>query len=603
MRTVFYAATLLALTITLPRILAAQYWGERVLEKGFEQTEFFFVPSNLTPYGIGSFKFTTPGLVDDPLLNLAVSPAHFRIDSLSDTYVYADFRSARTIHDQGYGYVPPWLTYARSDMAILPYPWVYLNSRRELEPVFSGAYLGRPLPQTLPNLLMGATYQLILQDDKYYSVPQDIYRSVIGMDYAGNRAAVQSIPIVDRYSGQDNMHQLGHFVSAFGRYEAPYLGSVGVKVGRAMFNRSGSIGSSNLWEYPSLSTGTSLWSNLESRSQGYGHWELTGGAELFVSEQTTVGATAGWLWGNATQALHRGDSSYYSYSSTYDRSFYVRSGNTQEEWRHNGRAFLFSADVTSHLTPKHTMHLLYQRQRTTVDLDLGSTIVDTSSSIYSYLGPDPPTMSTSYSMLRDQRGGSGRTTTATNRVLAALQWQLDERVSLALGAQLDWQMTETKTAEGILARMQSVYQSSGGDYYWNYGSDESKDLLWTFKAERTSFRIPVFLTMRASDAISVLLGLNRTMTHSKVDDVTLALFRYRQSNSSGTITREESFGERYTQPTEEVSDVRTTFLAGLIAAPSKYFRVQLLVVPNFHDTFEGSELEQLQWWIGFKIMP
>jgi hypothetical protein len=595
-------AALLLLTLAFPHDLAAQYWGERVLEKGFEHTDFFFVPSNLMPFGIGSFKTTMAGLLDDPLLNLAVSPAHVRVDSAG--YLYADFRSARTIHDQGPSYVVPWLAYANSDLAYRPYPWFYLNTRKELEPAFSGAYLIHPAPETLPDLLLGASYQLILQDDKYYNIPQDIYRSIIGADYAGNEAAASSsIPIVDRYSGQDNMHQRGHFISAVGQYVVPAFGSFGLKIGRVTFDRSGGFGSANLWGNPVQGGGTSLWSSIEARSQGYGHWELTGGADFFVSSKTIVGATAGWLWGDASQALHRNDSSYYKYTSRSVGSFYMNSGNTQEEWQHSGRTLLLGCDVTSHITPRHTIRLLYQRQQTTVDLDVRSAILDTSYSTYSYTYEGTQTTSTSYSLVQDSRAGTGRQTSLMNRVLASLQWQIEDRVNLALGAQLDWQTTETNTTEGALARTQSTYQTSSGNYGYISGSDESKDLLWTFTAERTSFRIPIFLTIKASEAIDIHLGLNRTMTRSKVDDVTLALFRYRQTNANGTITRQEDFGERYTTPTEEISDVQTTFLAGLTASASSHFRVRLLVVPNFHDTFDGSELEQLQWWVGVNLIP
>ncbi len=604
MRTVVLSTILLLLVVSFPRDLAAQYWGERVLEKGFEQTEFFFVPSNLLPYGIGSFKATTPGLLDDPLLNLAVNPAWYKTDSLSDTYLYADFRSARTIKDEGNGYIGPWVDIRTTDLMYRPYPWIYLNTRRELEPVFSGGYVGRPLPDMVPDLSLGATYQLVLQDDKYYSVPQDIYRSVVGADYAGNRAAAaESIPIVDRYSGQDNMHQRGHFIAVFGRYALPTIGSLGIKLGRVMFDRNGSYGSANLWGSGGQAGSTSLWSNMESRSQGYGHWELTGGAEVCLSAKTTLGATGGWLWGDATQALHRNDSSYYGYSWDANRSLYLRSGNTQQEWRHDGRTLLLGLDITSRLTERHTLRFLYQRQRATVDLGLGAAILDTSYSTYTYTYQDTPRTSTSYSMLRDQRDGSGQMTSTTNRLLASLQWQIDDRVHLVFGAQVDWQTTETKTSESVLARMSSVYKSTYNDYNWTYGNAESKDLSWTFKTERTSFRIPIFLTIKASQSIDVLLGLSRTMTRSKVEDVTLAIFRYRESNSNGAITRQENFGERYTTPTEEISDVRTTFLAGLTAAPSKHFSVRLLVVPNFKDTFDGSELEELQWWVGVNITP
>jgi hypothetical protein len=88
-----------------------------------------------------------------------------------------------------------------------------------------------------------------------------------------------------------------------------------------------------------------------------------------------------------------------------------------------------------------------------------------------------------------------------------------------------------------------------------------------------------------------------------VDDVTLAVFDYRvRSNQQGT-TRNERFGERYTQPQENVSDVRTTLLAGLTVSPSREFNIRFLVVPNFVDTYEGQELSDLQWWVGVNLLP
>jgi hypothetical protein len=116
-------------------------------------------------------------------------------------------------------------------------------------------------------------------------------------------------------------------------------------------------------------------------------------------------------------------------------------------------------------------------------------------------------------------------------------------------------------------------------------------------------QIPVFLTIKASDAVSVLLGLNRSMISSNVKEVTLALTQYNHTNYNGTITHNYDYGERYTTPEESVSDVRTTFLAGVTVAPSKDFRVRLLVVPNFRDTYDGSKIEGLQWWISLNILP
>ncbi|MCK5572561.1 MAG: hypothetical protein KAJ12_07360, partial [Bacteroidetes bacterium] len=191
--------------------LAAQYWGERVLEKSFERTEFFFTPSYLNPYGIGTFESVTPGLLEDPLLDFIVNPAWIRLDSLQWSYLYMDFRTARTVTEQPSWYHPPYLYGGQVAMDAMYYPQVYMNTRRELEPVFSGAVMGRPAQEIVPELIVGLTYQLVLQDDKYYSIPQDIYKTTAGYDYSGARAAAaESLPIVDKYSGKDNISQTGH---------------------------------------------------------------------------------------------------------------------------------------------------------------------------------------------------------------------------------------------------------------------------------------------------------------------------------------------------------------------------------------------------------
>jgi len=52
-----------------------------------------------------------------------------------------------------------------------------------------------------------------------------------------------------------------------------------------------------------------------------------------------------------------------------------------------------------------------------------------------------------------------------------------------------------------------------------------------------------------------------------------------------------------------VSDIQTMFLAGLKISPAEMLHIQLLVVPRFRDGFDGSELEQFQWWIGVTLTP
>jgi hypothetical protein len=602
MKTIFRRAIFLLL-LAIPGHLSAQYWGERVLEKGFERTDFFFTPHYLNPYGIGSFRSTTPGLLSDPLLDMIVNPARLGLDSLQTAYLYTDFRSAREITEPAPMYYPVYADYAtRVASDVMYYPRVYMNTRRELEPVFSGALFGRPLPAAAAELLVGLTYQLVLQDDDYYGVPQDIYRTAAGYDYNGMRAAAaDNIPVVDKYSGKDNMHQQGHFISGFARYALPFGLEIGARVSRVIFDRDGSYGSANLWQY--YSSGQSLWSNFEWRDQSYSHWDVSGGLEIRLTEQSKLGVSVGYLWGDATQSVRDADSSYYAYSSNPSTSFYNRSGNTLQNWDHNGKTNYYGIDFTSRISPKTTINLIYQYQHMAVDLGLGSTIQDTSYSTYSWENNGTPVSSYSQSLLSDMRNGSGTSVGTLNHLQASLQWQIDEKVQLSIGAQLDWQTTETTTSEAVTLTSRSAYWSTSGNWDSRYAQNESKDLSWKFIAERTSFQIPIFLTVKTSEVVELLIGLNRNMSQWKIEDMTLAIFRYRENLNNGVVERRVNFGERYTQPTEEVSDIRTTFLAGLTISPARALQLRLLMVPNFHDTYEGSELQQIQWWIGLKLTP
>jgi hypothetical protein len=342
---------------------------------------------------------------------------------------------------------------------------------------------------------------------------------------------------------------------------------------------------------------------MEMREQAYNHWDLAGGIEYHTSEVTTLGATVGHLWGVATQSLRNLDSSYYSYASSPSSSLYIRSAPKLQQWDHEGRMTYVGLELVTCPSPKTTFSLLYRGQWSTVDIGVAASIMDTSFSTYSYTYDNGPYTSNSRSFMSDQREGRGDQQFSDNRAMATLRWQLDERVTLSLGAQLELQNREIKTQESVEAGSRSRYWSTTATYDWYSSQDESKDLLWTFTAKRTSFRVPVFVDIKVSEKVGVLLGLSRDMAEWKMDDVTLALFRYRNANNNGSVTDQSNFGERYTTPTEEVTDVRTTFLAGLTVAPSPRFQVRLLMVPNFRDTFDGSELDQLQWWVGLIIRP
>lgn len=611
MKTKLYLTIILLLTALAST--HAQYFGEQVMEKSFEQTDFFFTPYKLLPFGLGNFRNSVSGVLSDPLINLELNPSYLYHDSTRASYVYLDFRSSRHIQSaSGGGVYPAYDAMMLRTMVIemMPYPYFYINTRKELEPVVSAAFLYRPIEGTLKNLSLGVTYQMISQDEKYYAIPQDIYRSVVGRNYSSGEAAeAKDIPIVDKYSGADDIHQSGHFISFFSGYEIDPSLRLGVKLSRVNFDRDGEFGSKNLWENYYSGTYTSLWSNLEARTQEYAHWELTAGASYRIDERYEVGATGGRLWGDADQVLTRADSSYWGYgpigSTTQNWSVYSSSGSQRQTWNHDGRTTFGGANFKFHASPSQLfqLHYLYTRQQT--DITLAGAIFDTSFGRSRYQWDTNLTTSNSYQRLVDRRNGTGASIGYTHRIVGSLQWDINSTVKVSIGAQYEHRRVETNTSETIVADRHYRYTSTGR-YAYNYfdSTAESKTLEWDFRSRLSRFSIPIFFTIRASDVVDLLFGLNRSMAEWEIDDVTLAIFDYRVQANQGGTTRKTNFGERHTMPKERVSDIRTTFLAGLTVSPSSVFSVRLLVVPHFVDRmFEGSDLSELQWWIGVSLKP
>jgi hypothetical protein len=588
-----------------------QYYGERVLEKSFEQTEFFFTPTQLIPYGIGGFRPVAASFFQDPLSRLAVNPAFFSIDTAKDHYAYLDFRSVSDIRSQSSGYYAPMYDYlVTRDMAYMPYPRYYFDTRKELQPVFSGAYLTRLLPALLPRFYAGVTYQAVFQDDKYYAIPQDIYRSVVGYDYAGARTSAENLPIVDRYKGNDDIHHLAHMVSLFSAYEITPNLQVGVKLGRTTFKRDGSFGSQNLWDGYYNPSYKSIWGNLESREQQYRDWDLSAGVHYRFGQRDELGFLFGRLWGNADQGLGRTDTSFYGNGAVgvgTNWSYYMRSGLTSQSWNHDGRTTYGGVQLTRALSPALTLSLQYGFHSQSVDIGLTSAISDTSFNSYRYQQTDTlVSRSQGFSMLSDIRSGGGTKTGSAHRLFASLQWQTGDRATVSFGAQLELQTSETTTDEGVVALRRSQYSSSYGTAY-NYDSFdqtiEHKHLLWTFTTDVTTLQIPVVFQWRATDWLDALVGVTRTMSSWEINDVTLAVIDMRDRQSSGGNEHKENFGERYTMPRERVSDVRTSALVGLTARPSSFFNIRLLVTPNVVDDYEGSHIQDLRWWLAFQITP
>ena len=259
-------------------ITFAQYYGERTTEQSFENSSLYFNSYYLNPFGIANFKKVVPGLLDNPFLNLSINPANMPDIGEDQFYFYLEFRGDRTESEIVDKFVEP--NYYANDINYSSYyfdPRWFTTVRSEPEPVLSVGIITYPLKDIVKDFFIGASYQLIRKQEKFYTVPYWIYYPNYYYDALGVRAqGLENVPVTDRYTGKDEMINDGHLYSAFAGYRINDEWSAGISINGVIHSRSGGYLNSYKDEYGA--TGIYDWSNSfsQDRSQDYNHFDIMG---------------------------------------------------------------------------------------------------------------------------------------------------------------------------------------------------------------------------------------------------------------------------------------------------------------------------------------
>jgi hypothetical protein len=578
----------------------AQYFDNQVLEKGFERTDFFFTPSYLNPYGLEGFGPVVSGLVIDPLLDIQLSPSLARTDSTRGTSIYLDFRSTREQSD--YQDYPIFL---EGDYRGIGLPYYSAPSYRPAEPVLSAAVFFRP-SQKLAGLVVGATYRVLADNQSYYAVPQNIYRSSPGLDFSGEAVGNGSVPIIDVYGGSDRMNQVGHFPSLFAAYQITPEWRAGVRAAFARFDRDGESGSSYN-QQPFENSNTSVSSQFQGRSQSYRHLDLSIGIDGLLSSSTAAGGSVGRLTGDADQvreSTNRYISRYGSATGAIigDGSDYRSGGFSDAGWTQTGGSVYGTLFVRRQMDQSKVITIAYRGSREGVDLDSWSSIADSSFSSSFSRNTDYSYDYEYRSRLGDERMGTGRRTGTSHRLSLGLNWTMTPSSRLTFGLVGLQQVRDTETVDDVESRRYRFVDNT-----WPQGSEfveqdlsEVKALTWTFSSRQSSLRVPIMLWQRLSDHFELLLGVSREMEDSRFSEQTVALIEERIDVRNGVRTEKGDFAERYREPTEYRTAVSTTGIFGITASPSPNFDVRLLVSPRWSNAYNS---RRTQWWLGFQFKP
>jgi hypothetical protein len=597
------------LLVLVPVCIQAQYRSNRPLEMTFEQADYFFTPTYVNPLGAENFKSATVLTSENPLIAIQRNPANlsdFDRDTLTDSYLYLDFRNNRDIVKKEY---PGYYEY---NSGYMPGRWGYYHttSRSELTPLISLAYLTR-IPVFNESVTMGATYQLINQAGEYYAIPRDIYRHVAGKDVEGKSySGTEDYEIEDRYSASDEMYNEGHAVNAFIAWEINNSLELGMKAGRFLFRREGSVGSDNLWndriDY------YSYWKKHEDRTQDYDHWDLSLGLTWSFNKNSRLGLNAGWLTGDVMQEKKQDDNSISnsgeegsSHWSNY-QSWYT----SDQNWDHKGNTFYTGLQWEKQFRDDLSFRFMYNYSGLKQNLGLGSSIRSQSENEYHHENSNRLYESEGYSKMHDFRDGEGKRTISKNVIKSTMKWKVTDNQTLNVGVILGQRKQSTQTSEKVDAFLENYryyHRISGGENYTSedyHKSVEDKTIRWNFDSRLRSVQIPVFYQYNISKNFDLLTGINRTMNFWKINNKTLILYDYRERVDNEKTNIEEMTGERIKEPEERISVTKTNFLLGLTFSPTPRFSVRILASPGFEEhSLTDKQLRGTYYWLSMGLRP
>ncbi len=595
---------LLILSVTL-KPTKAQYYSDRPLEMNFEQTDFFFDPTFVNPYGTKYFSSASVLMFDQPLVDIQRNPANlsrFHRDTLPSNFFYLDMRNSREIVSNYWGGIIPCYDGYRPN-----YWYYYTSNRKEVTPLMSVAYLSR-LPILNKSITLGITYQVITQGEGYYAIPYDIYRNMAGRDvYGVAYEGTQGYDIVDRFSGSDEMYHEGHSVNFFLAWELSDVLALGLKTSTFVFDREGSFGTSNLWTQQI--NYQSFWKMHEKRTQDYNHWDYSIGLN-YKSNKNRVGIYTGILMGTVRQLMTRDDESMSKYGEegTTNWSDYQSWYLSDQEWDHKGTNIYAGLQWEREIRDDLRFRFLYQFSTTKQDLILNSTIESESENEYTYSSTSYLYESESYGLVHDFRVGTGNRVITANNLSSALTCSISPKQKLRVGAIYGYRTQFTQTNERVDAFSESYYYShweSDTDFstWENYQKAiEEKTIKWKFDSRLRSIHIPVIYEYDINNRLNILFGINRTMNFWLIENSTLILYDYRERVNNDVTLIEHMTGESITEPRERFSIVNTNILVGIILSPSKMFSIQLLVSPGFEKSSLVNEYHSgVQVWLSMSL--
>ncbi len=588
--------------LLFPFFIYPQYFGERTTDQSFEKSNLYFNTHFLNTYGIYRFKNIAPGLIDDPFLNLYINPANTPDIGDKEFYFHLDFRGDRTEPLIVNKYIVPFYYYDYYRPYLDP-RWLN-GTHEEPEPIVSFGIINFPLGKSSKDLFIGGTYQMILKENKYYSNPYAIYNTRALYDAFGVKAeASYDVPIEDIYSGKDEMASEAHLFSVFAGYNLLKHLTLGLSMNGVIHNRDGGYANKRTEEYGN--TNDNEWSNYQSqeKNQEYDHLDYSIGLSYRFPENFLVGIKAGILNGNADQIFTKESFYYYQYLEpdvTLQWNYSYSKSTTLQNWKHDGTTKYIGINSTKELKNGSRFSWYFRSTSSDVTTTTSSVIEDTSKHYSRWYNSYQNYYYTykSTSSMHDIRAGKGSRKTKKYEGMINFNWVLTDITSVSLGLYLRKDDTSIENIEPVDLIRNSNYSRVSGEPQYDYTRDiyqlEDKTLDWRYEYDFWTMQIPLIFNFKFSNFWGMIIGINRTLNSWRISDKTTAYFKKRLRIENGSEKQENNFGERYTQPTEKITEDFFDVMTGFHINLSPDFTARLILDPEFEGTFRIA-----QWWLSF----
>lgn len=593
--------------VLLPSLIFAQYYYERSTEQNFETSDFYFNRYVFNPFGMINFREITPGLIDNPFLNISLNPAS--ITELKDRlFFYIDYRGER------YEYEPEIFRYPIPlEPQIFPNvidriaPIYISQARIEPEPKFSIGVISSPFNSLSDKFFVGATFQRINKAEKFYSMPYWIYYPVWGYDPFGNRYAQEDLyPSIERYSGKDEMVTLANLFSIFTGYRMSEKFSAGLQVSGINHTREGGYRDKYNDDYGNIDNQISKRDYLIERNRNYKQLDYTFGL-TYMEGNSRIGIKFGLLNGNAEQVSNNVNLSFYQnnkpdISSTWNESYIDY--NAHQFWKNSGNLYLMGFDVFYKIN--QDIHLIGYLNYTfgNIDFQNSSSVKDTSEyySKYNYNINNQDYWSkvrNNYS-ITDIRTGSGTKKRSDYSGLIGLRWNISPRFKISFGLSYFEYNLDVISKEPVVFVSTTIYDHTtnhpGSDNQHSYlRVYEEKNLEWHYNSVNFTYQIPVIFDFKLSEKIEMTILINQISGGSKINEFTDAFIKTRIRSENDSTKQFNNFIERYLNPSTHLTYERTDLIGRLKFNLHHNLNLSFLFNPELKPFINVS-----QWWFSME---